>query len=127
MRATAVLAQFAATTPSGTIPEEARAAARRHLLDCAGVSLAASVEPPGLMAAEVVRETGGTPEARLLGSGVHTSALQSAWGNSVLPADICVNFGEEYVGDTTTAHLLRTAEEVSRAGVEPDVRGYVGP
>lgn len=84
MRATTVLAQFAATTPSAIIPEEARAAARRHLLDCAGVALAASVEPPGRMVAEVVREAGGAPEARLLGSGVPTSVLQSAWGNGAL-------------------------------------------
>jgi hypothetical protein len=44
-----------------------------------------------------------------------------------VPADICANCGEEYVGEATTAHLLRTAEEVSRAGVEVDVREYVEP
>jgi hypothetical protein len=31
------------------------------------------------------------------------------------------------LGEATTAHLLRTAEEVSRAGVEVDVREYVEP
>jgi hypothetical protein len=40
---------------------------------------------------------------------------------------VCANCGEEYVGEATTAHLLRTAKEVSRAGVEADVREYVGP
>jgi hypothetical protein len=44
-----------------------------------------------------------------------------------VPADICANCGEEYVAEATTAHLLRTAEEVSRAGVEVDVREYVEP
>jgi hypothetical protein len=44
-----------------------------------------------------------------------------------VPADICANCGEEYVGEATTADLLRTAEEVSHAGVEVDVREYVGP
>jgi YgiT-type zinc finger domain-containing protein len=44
-----------------------------------------------------------------------------------VPADICATCGEEYVGETTTAYLLRTAEEVSRAGVEVDVREYVEP
>jgi YgiT-type zinc finger domain-containing protein len=44
-----------------------------------------------------------------------------------VPADICVNCGEEYVGAATTAQLLRTANEVSRAGVEVDVREYMGP
>ena len=42
-----------------------------------------------------------------------------------VPADICANCGEEYPGEATTAHLLRTAEEVS--GVEVDVREYVEP
>jgi YgiT-type zinc finger domain-containing protein len=44
-----------------------------------------------------------------------------------VPADICTYCGEEYVGEATTAHLLRTAEEMSRAGVEVDVRKYGGP
>ncbi len=44
-----------------------------------------------------------------------------------VPADICATCGEEYVGEATTAYLLRTAEEVARAGVEVDVREYVEP
>jgi 2-methylcitrate dehydratase PrpD len=84
MGATSVLARFAAETPSDRIPEDARAAARRHLLDCVGVALAASAEPPGRMVAEMVREAGGTPEARLLVSGIRTSALQASWGNGAL-------------------------------------------
>jgi hypothetical protein len=44
-----------------------------------------------------------------------------------VPADVCANCGEEYVPEATTAYLLRTAEEVARAGVEVDVREYVGP
>ena len=44
-----------------------------------------------------------------------------------VPADTGANCGEEYVGEATTAHLLRTAEELSRAGVEVDVREYVEP
>ena len=44
-----------------------------------------------------------------------------------VPADICGNCGGECVGEAATAHLLRAAEEVLRAGVEVDVREYVGP
>ncbi len=84
MGATAVLARFAAETRSDLIPEDARAATRRHLLDCVGVALGAAAEPPGRMAAEVVSEAGGTAEARLLGSGIATSVLQAAWGNGTL-------------------------------------------
>ena len=44
-----------------------------------------------------------------------------------VPADVCANCSEEYVAEATTAHLLRTAEEAATAGVEVDVREYVGP
>jgi YgiT-type zinc finger domain-containing protein len=45
-----------------------------------------------------------------------------------VPADICANCGEEYVEEGATARLLRTAEEVARAGVKAAVRDYVsGP
>jgi 2-methylcitrate dehydratase PrpD len=84
MGATAILAGFAATTPSDRIPDEARTAARRHLLDCIGVALAAASEPPGRMITDLVREAGGTPDARLLGSGIASSALEAAWGNGAL-------------------------------------------
>ena len=44
-----------------------------------------------------------------------------------VPADVCVNCGEEYVAEDTTARLLRTAEEAARSGVKMDVREYAGP
>ena len=82
--ATAVLARFAAETTYDRIPEVARVAARRHVLDCVGVSLAAASEPAGRIIAEVVRDAGGSPQARLLGSGRATSAIQAAWANGSL-------------------------------------------
>ncbi len=39
-------------------------------------------------------------------------------------ATICVNCGEEYVDESTTARLLRTADEAARAGVELAVHEY---
>ena len=44
-----------------------------------------------------------------------------------VPADVCATCGEEYVAEATTAYLLRTVEEAALAGVEVDVREYVGP
>ena len=41
-----------------------------------------------------------------------------------VPADVCANCGEEYVGEATTARLMKAAEEAVRAGVELDVREY---
>lgn len=42
-----------------------------------------------------------------------------------VPALVCTNCGEEYLDKETTAHLLKTAEEAVRAGVQVDIREYV--
>lgn len=42
-----------------------------------------------------------------------------------VPAQVCVNCGEEYVDEATTARLLTVAEEAAAAGVQVDVRAYV--
>lgn len=41
-----------------------------------------------------------------------------------VPARVCQNCGEEYVEEEITAHVLKTAEEAVRAGVQVDVRTY---
>ncbi len=42
-----------------------------------------------------------------------------------VPAEICANCGEEYVGEEITARLLIAAEEAAKKGVQVDVRQYV--
>ena len=42
-----------------------------------------------------------------------------------VPAQVCVNCGEEYVDDKTASRLLKTAEEAARAGVQVDIREYI--
>ncbi len=41
-----------------------------------------------------------------------------------VPARVCKNCGEEYVEESVTASLLKTAEEAVHAGVQVDVRTY---
>ncbi len=41
-----------------------------------------------------------------------------------VPAQVCGNCGEEYVDEETTSHLLKTAEDAARAGVQVDVRQF---
>lgn len=84
MGASAILAEFAAEAGSARIPERARALARDHVLDCVGVTLAASVEAPGRIVAELTREAGGRPEAHLLGTDIVGSAIEVAWANGTL-------------------------------------------
>ncbi len=42
-----------------------------------------------------------------------------------VPAEIRENCGEGYVDGVITAHLLKTAEEALRGGVQVDVRQYI--
>jgi YgiT-type zinc finger domain-containing protein len=41
-----------------------------------------------------------------------------------VPARVCNNCGEEYIEESVTGQLLKTAEEAVRAGVQVDVRTY---
>lgn len=41
-----------------------------------------------------------------------------------VPARVCETCGEEYVEESVTASLLKTAEEAVHAGVQVDVRTY---
>jgi YgiT-type zinc finger domain-containing protein len=41
-----------------------------------------------------------------------------------VPAQVCPNCGEDYVDSKVTAELLDTAERLSQAGAQVDVRRY---
>ncbi|MDO8689958.1 MAG: type II toxin-antitoxin system MqsA family antitoxin [Dehalococcoidia bacterium] len=42
-----------------------------------------------------------------------------------VPALVCANCGEEYVGEEVAGRLLQAAEEAARAGVQVDIREYI--
>ena len=41
-----------------------------------------------------------------------------------VPAQVCPNCGEDYVDAKVTAELLRSTEDLSRAGTQVDIRRY---
>jgi 2-methylcitrate dehydratase PrpD len=84
MGATTVLSEFASKTRYAEISAEAVAATKRHILDCAGVGLAATTEPAGRIVLDITREQGGAPQARVFGSNLRTSAIAAAWANGSL-------------------------------------------
>lgn len=84
MGATAILSEFASATKFAQISPEAVAATKRHILDCIGVGLAATVEPAGKIVLDVTRHEGGAPHARVLGSNLRTNAVGAAWANGSL-------------------------------------------
>lgn len=79
-----ILADHAATLRADTLPEPAREAAKKSLLDTLGVSLAASgLEPAVRSVLAVVQESGGAPQASVLGGG-RAPALMAALANGAL-------------------------------------------
>ena len=84
MGATTILSEFASTARIGDLSAEAVAATKRHILDCTGVALAATVEPAGRIVLDVTRDQGGNSQARVLGSDMRTSVTAAAWANGSL-------------------------------------------
>jgi len=41
-----------------------------------------------------------------------------------VPSEVCNNCGEIYIGQEITKNLLKTAEEVSKSGVQVDIREF---
>jgi 2-methylcitrate dehydratase PrpD len=84
MEATAVLSAFASRTRLHDINAEAIVATKRHILDCAGVALAAATEPAGRIILDITQEQGGAAQARVFGSSQRTSTVAAAWANGAL-------------------------------------------
>ena len=62
-----------------------------------------------------------------LRAGVTTVTLARGEATFVVrdvPAQVCPNCGEDYVDSNVTAELLRSAENLSRAGAQVDIRRY---
>ena len=49
---------------------------------------------------------------------------QSTFVVREVPAQVCPNCGEDYVDSGVAAGLLRSAEDLSRAGTQIDIRRY---
>jgi 2-methylcitrate dehydratase PrpD len=119
MGATTVLSEFASKTRIADISADAIAATKRHILDCAGVGLAATVEPAGRIILEVTREQGGTPQARVFGTNLRTSAVSAAWANGALAH--LLDFDDTGFSHPTACILpaaLAMAEEAGATGAD---------
>ena len=81
---TDALARLAIETPGAVLPESARTAAGRLLLDSLACAVAAIHQPGCRETLELIRETGGAPQATLLGTGGRAPAEQAAFFNSLL-------------------------------------------
>jgi 2-methylcitrate dehydratase PrpD len=81
IRATSAIAEFVVKSRWEECPREAVAAARRAILDCLGVMLAGSIEPPARIVQRVAEAEGGAPLATVVGTGRRTGAVWAALAN----------------------------------------------
>ena len=111
VKVTELLAEFILETDYQKLPAEAVAAARRAVLDSVGVAIAGSLEPAGIIAANLVRKMGGTPTSVVVGRGFRTSAPNAALANGTMAHaldydDVSSTLSEHPVGLHLTAVLL---------------------
>jgi 2-methylcitrate dehydratase PrpD len=86
-------AAMVAETRYDDLPASAIEGAKKSILDTVGVILAASgVEPAVRGVAELVRETGGSPESTVLGFGGRAPALMAAFANGAMAH--CLDFDD---------------------------------
>lgn len=86
-------AKFAVETKYEDIPEDARDAAKKSLLDTVGVIIAASgLEPAVAPVAELAVESGGRAESAILGFGGRVPALMASFVNGAMAH--CLDFDD---------------------------------
>lgn len=79
------IARHVATTQFEDLPPAAIAAAKNSLLDAIGVTLAATgLSPECLPFVELATESGGRPQATIIGHGFRTSASMAAFANGAM-------------------------------------------
>ncbi|MGZ5125589.1 MAG: MmgE/PrpD family protein [Burkholderiales bacterium] len=119
MGATTVLSEFSSKIRIAHISAEAVAATKRHILDCTGVGLAATVEPAGRIVLDVTSDQGGAPQARVFGSNLRTSAISAAWANGSLSH--LLDYDDTGFSHPTACILpaaLAVAEEANATGAD---------
>ncbi|OYU19818.1 MAG: MmgE/PrpD family protein [Rhodobacteraceae bacterium PARR1] len=87
-------AEHAASIPYAALPEAAREAAKKSILDTLGVMLAASgLEPAVRGVIEIVQQGGGAPECSVLAFGGRVPALMAALANGALAH--CLDYDDQ--------------------------------
>ena len=101
MGTTEKVATFVVDFDYGQLPARGIEQAKMSILDTMGTALVGGAGPIGTIVKDFVRETGGNPQARLIGSGLQTSVLDAALANGTL---------EQYCGGRNEANeeMLRS-------------------
>ena len=75
------LARLVVEAQLNDIPEEAQHRAKRHIIDCLGVAVAATASEPGAIITELIAELGEGGSSTVFGSGNKASVVNAAWAN----------------------------------------------
>ncbi len=130
MGLTQELAHFVVGTKFDDIPRDGIERAKRLILDCIGVSLAAANEPAVEIASAFVQELGGNCQASVIGRGFRTSVLNAALLNGVSAHALDFDDASQtMIGHPTAAILpavLAVAEHREASGEEVLVAYVVG-
>ncbi len=118
MTATGKVVQFILETQEKDVPSHVYTVVKRACLDNVGTMLAGSVQPIGHIVTEYVKETGGTPEATVVGTGLRTSATMAALANGTMGHGLDYDDVGGFTHSTTAtlAALLATGETVNASG-----------
>jgi 2-methylcitrate dehydratase PrpD len=112
-------ADHAATVTYENLPDDARMAAKKSILDTLAVILAASGSEPAVRGVvELVKETGGKPESTILGFGGRAPAIMAAFANGALAH--CLDYDDQTPwGQHTASSIIPAAFAVAerRGGV----------
>ncbi|MBI4340243.1 MAG: MmgE/PrpD family protein [Chloroflexi bacterium] len=100
MTTTGRLAQWVVDSQFPEIPENAAREVKKAILDSIGTSLESTVRPIGRIVTDFTEEMGGKPVARLIGSGLKTSAPNAAFANGILTHGADYDDGGARLGPT---------------------------
>ncbi|MBI2872000.1 MAG: MmgE/PrpD family protein [Chloroflexi bacterium] len=78
------LSAYIAAAPERSLPPEVAERTKHHILDTVAAMVSGSRLKPGVLAIQLARAQGGTPEALVVGSDVVTTAINAATANGFL-------------------------------------------
>ena len=118
MGTTEKVANFIVGLDFGDIPPLGIKRAKTSILDTIGTALAGSTGPIGTIITDLVTESGGNPQARLIGKGIKTSTLNAALANGAFAhADDYDDMGSlGHPGSVLTPIGLALGEELKLSG-----------
>ncbi|WP_024506613.1 MmgE/PrpD family protein [Bradyrhizobium sp. ARR65] len=119
---TARLARYMAAARRQELPDAVILACKHRILDTVGAMVSGSRMKPGMMATKYVRTLGGEPQASVVGSDFHTTAINAALANAMCAhsneTDDFEPVTKAHPGSSVIPAALAMSEKEGRSGAE---------